>query len=336
MKTLIYISICFFSGFTSGQDLHSSNIQYLTQLYNPALTGLNNELDASISYRTKWRKLGSPFNAYSATIGSILKPYKRHRKGVFAIGGSLYNEQVSENSSVTSFTVSPTYYLRLTKKSNLSLGFNVGYFGVSFNVQNGSWESQHNGLLYDQTILSGEVFETTTQHSVYIGSGVIYTVKNKKDMKVLQIGGSLFHMNRHNISFTAFVESRLPIRKVEFVSVSVPFGKGYSYVEFKGLYQNQDLFNSLTYGAMLKMKLMDKSRYTNANSKQNSLYLGFGTYLRNRDAFILNLSLQKSNLKLGIAYDFTISNLKEANNKRGATEIQFWYSIPSFKNKGKS
>ena len=336
MKCLVYISICLFGITVNAQDLHSSNIQYLSQLYNSALTGLNNELDASVSYRTQWRKLGTPFNAYSATVGSVLQPYKRNKKGKFALGASLFREQTAVNSSVTSFTVAPTYHLKLTKYSSLSLGFNVGYFGLTFNEQNGSWESQHNGLFYDETILSGEVFETSTNHSFDIGSGLIYTLKNRRDMKIVQVGGSLFHLNKPTISFTSIEEDKLPIRKVAFASVAIPFGTSYSYVELKGLYQNQQHFKSLTYGAMLKVKLMEKALFTSSNSKQNSLYLGFGAYLRNNDAFILNLSLQKTNWKLGIAYDITTSKLKQANNKQGATEIQFWYSIPSFKNKAKS
>jgi len=87
---------------------------------------------------------------------------------------------------------------------------------------------------------------------------------------------------------------------------------------------------------MLKLKLMEKALFTSSNSKISSLYLGFGAFIRNQDAVILNLALQKTNWKLGIGYDITISKLKEANNRQGATEIQFWYSIPSFKNKRKS
>lgn len=322
-------------GFVSAQDLHSSNIQYLSQLYNPAFTGLNNELDASVSYRTQWRKIGSPFNAYSASVGSVLSPYKRNRKGQFAIGGNLYREQTASNSSVTSFAVTPTYHLKLNKNSRLSLGFNVGYIGLSMNEEDGTWESQHNGLHYDKSIWSGEVFQRTTDHSFEIGSGLIYTLKNRDDIKIIQVGGSLFHLNRPTISFTSNGDSELPIREVAFASVSIPFGKYYSYVEMTGLYQNQGNFSSLVYGAMVKLKLFDKAKFTSFNSKHNSLYLGFGTYLRNNDAVILNVSLQKSNWKLGFAYDITTSKLKEANNRQGATEIQFWYSIPSFKNKGR-
>ena len=316
-------------------DLHSSNIQYLSQLYNPALTGLNNELDASLTYRTQWRKLGSPFTAYAASFGSILKPFSKHRKGKFALGGNLYKEQMAANASCTSFSVSPTYHLKLTENSSLSLGFNIGYYGVSFNEANGSWESQHNGLYFDENIISGEVFQSATQHAFDLGSGLIYTLKNSWDMKIIQVGGSLFHLNKPNLSFTSAGQSKLPIRKVAFASVSIPFGKSFSYVELKGLYQNQQNFKSLTYGAMIKIKLLEKALFTSSNSKMNSLYLGFGAYIRQNDAFIINLSLQRVNWKLGISYDLTTSKLQEANNKQGATELQFWYTIPSFKDKGK-
>lgn len=330
MKRFIYI--CFIWVWGTGanaQDLHSSNIQYLSQLYNPALTALQNEMEVSLAYRTQWRKVGSPFNAFQATFGSRIQPYKKAKNGYFALGFNAYKEQMGEESSVVSFSVASTYHLKLSKQSTLSFGMNYGYYGIQFN-QSGTWESQHNGLFYDGNIISGESFELFNQNCFDLGSGLVFSINSRDKVNLFQLGASAYHLNKPNVSLSSTGVSQLPIRSVLFSSFTVPFGRGGSYFEAKGLYQNQHNFNSLTVGGRVKIKLKEKSVFTSSNSKVNSVYAGFGAYLRNKDAVIVNLSFQKTNWSASLAYDITVSSLKESNHSKGATEIQLWFTIPSF------
>lgn len=329
----IIINICFIwlcGTWVFTQDLHSSNIQYLSQLYNPALTALQNEMEVSLAYRTQWRKVGAPFNAIQATFGSRLNPYKRTRHGYLAMGFNAYKEQMGYSSSVVSFSVSTTYHLQMSKLATLSLGMNYGYYGAQFG-QEGKWESQHNGLFYDVNLTSGELIENFNQNCFDLGSGLVFSLNNRRKVNLFQVGLSMYHLNKPNFSLYGTGDSRLPIRSVLFSSITIPFGSSGSYFEGKGLYQNQNKFSSLTIGGRVKLKLKEKSLFTSSNSKVNSVYAGLGVYVRNNDAVLFNVSLQKTNWTASLAYDVTISSLKGANNHNGATEIQLWFTIPSFR-----
>ena len=236
---------------------------------------------------------------------------------------------MSQNASAISISINTAQHIRLTKLSSLSLGLNLGVYGTSFDEESGTWESQHNGLFYDENLASGEVFESNQQMSFDIGTGMVYAIQNRDhDTKLFQVGFSAFHLNEPDISFASDRSSRLPIRSVLFSSFAIPFGKGESYVEGSMLYQNQKKFNSFTIGAMVKTQLMEGAKTTSSNAKVNSLFLGLGMYVRGKDALIFNAQIQRTNWTASLAYDVTVSSLK--NSSKGAMEIQLSYTIPKY------
>ena len=331
MKNAIYTIIaCLLPIIGSAQDYHSSNIQNISQLYNPALVALKNDMNANVSYRTQWRAVGSPFAAIGASFASTVEPNHRKNESHLALGFDAYREQMSRQASVTSVSFTAAQHISITKFSSLSVGLNFGLYGTSFDEENGAWESQHNGLFYDENIASGEVFESNQQMNFDVGTGIVYAIQSRDhDIKLFQAGFSAYHLNQADISYSADGSTRLPIRTVLFSSFAVPFGKKGSYIEGSMLYQNQHKFNSFTIGAMAKTLLFEKSKTTSSNSTVQALYLGFGMYVRGKDALIFNAQIQKTNWTASLAYDITVSTLK--NNSKGAMEVQISYIIPKFK-----
>ena len=241
MKKFIYtILVCALPTIGNAQDYHSSNLQNISQLYNPALVALKNDMAANVSYRTQWRSVGSPFNAIGASFESTVEPTHRKNEAHFALGFNAYREQLSRQGSMASFSVNAAQHIRVTKYSSLSLGIGFGIFGTSFNEENGAWESQHNGLFYDENLPSGEVFESNQKTTFDIGTGMVYAIQSRDhDIKLFQVGLSAYHLNQPIISYTGTAVSRLPIRKVFFSSFAIPFeiGKRESYVEGSILYK---------------------------------------------------------------------------------------------------
>ncbi|MDG1334328.1 MAG: PorP/SprF family type IX secretion system membrane protein [Crocinitomicaceae bacterium] len=336
MKNSIYTIIitCLLPIIGSAQDYHSSNIQNFSQLYNPALVALKNDMTANVSYRTQWRSVGSPFNAIGASFASTVEPTHRKNEGHLALGFNAYREQLSRQGSVTSLSINAAQHIRISKYSSLSLGLGFGTYGRSFNEENGTWESQHNGLFYDENLASGEVFESNQKTTFDVGTGMVYAIQSRDhDVKLFQVGISAFHLNQPIVSYTSAGLTRLPIRTVLFSSFAVPFeiDKNESFVEGTILYQNQGKFNSFMIGGMVKTKLMEKAATTNSASKTNSLYVGAGMYLRGKDAFIFNLQVQRSNWTAALAYDATISSLK--NSSRGAVEFQLSCMLKKYSNR---
>lgn len=331
MKNYIILSlVCVWSMSSTAQDLHSSNLQNLSQIYNPALTALKNDVDATITHRTQWRSLSSPFTSMNASIGIVAQPKHREDQGYLAFGLNSYSEQMSNQASITSFSLNPTYHLPFTKKMMFSAGLNIGYYGTQINPEGGTWESQHNGLVYDPSIDSGEEFARTSTGNVDAGTGFLLSVKSDKiKARLFQVGFAAFHLNKPDISYLKDGSSKLPIRAVINASSAIPLGRKGSYIEVLGVYQNQLKFNSLTIGAMGKVKLAEKAATTSSVSKVKEIYAGLGMYVRNADAFILNATVQSTNFSASLAYDITVSNLKMANKSRGALELQLQFMIPS-------
>ena len=314
------------------QDYQTSNVQYLSLLHNPALVALNNEVEASVSYRSQWKKANAAFKTLGASFSSTLQPKRRQGKGYLATGVNLYKQQVNNLASTLSISLSTAYHLKLTKTSTLSMGIQLGYFGKQLNAEDGMWEVQHNGFEYDPSISSGENFNRANTGGFDSGAGMVYTFKKRK-VNLLQLGFAMYHLNKTKTSFLQNGRSRLPIRTSVFGSFSIPIGKKGAYIETKVIYQNQNKFSSLIIGAIAKIKLSEKAKTTSSISKLNEFYAGFGVYVRNKDAAIFNVLLQKSNWTAAFSYDLTTSSFKQANYGQGAVEIQLWYTIPSFQRK---
>jgi len=330
MKYSIFILfLCLFHSFVWAQDYHTSNIQNISQLHNPAVIGLRNDMEAGVSYRTQWRSVGSPFTAIGASFYSTTDPDHRKQDGHLTLGLNAYREQMSRTGSATSVTMNVAQHIALTKRSTLSLGMNFGVYARSINEENGMWESQHNGLFYDQNLASGEVFESTQRVRFDIGSGMVYSFRTRQQKPLVRAGFAAYHLNQPDISYTSSVVSVLPIRSVLFTSFVLPLGKKSPYsLEGTLLYQNQRKFHSFMIGGMVKAKLVEKVKTTSANAKLSSWDAGIGMYIRGKDAFIINAQLERSEWKASLAYDMTFSTLK--NHSKGAVEFQLSYTIPKY------
>jgi len=329
MKKLI-INIVFFMGYLSlfGQDLHSSNIQNITSNFNPALTALNYRVQAQIAYRSQWRKVGSPFVANCFNVGSNLSPFDKTKNGHLSLGLNFYNEQMSKVLTFTSFSVLTAYHLKLNQSMALSLGFNIGFIQLKIDPLKGSWESQHNGLYYDPNLNSGEIFTINKQLKFDIGSGIVYTYKPFSNLH-FQTGITAYHLNMPNISFTSNYQSKLPIRYVGFFTNKFQFSNDRVSIESQFLYQHQLKFNSIIFGSMVKLQLVEKSKFTSPYSKKSTLFAGLGLYYRSKDAFIINMTIQKNSWSFNLAFDVNVSNLKTVSNKRGAVELQLNFYLPN-------
>ena len=138
MKNLIYILILILHSAVFGQDLHSSNIQYLSTIYNPALTALKNETEGILTHRSQWRKVGSPYTANMVSFGTTLMPNRRKNQGYLALGFNGYNEQMNKTSSISSFVVNSAYHVYFTEQIKLSTGINAGYYGFKMDEAKGN------------------------------------------------------------------------------------------------------------------------------------------------------------------------------------------------------
>lgn len=313
------------------QDLHYSNIHSLTQQVFPEFAGLNSDLEASVYFRDQWKSIGSDFGAIGASFAMNMQPKLRSSKSHLAGGLTCYRERMNLNSSLTSVRMVLVQHQVLTRFSKMSVGLNMGFINAMFDPSQGSWGSQHNGLFFDPNAISGESFNRSGKTGLDIGTGILYSLKHKKaNFHAFQVGVSLQHINRPNLSVNNDRSGYLPIKWVGFSTFNLKMGNKGSTFQTAMLIQKQSTFITGVFGGIFKLKLDEKAKTTSSFSKIQETFFGFGGYYRTGDSFIASVMFQKSSFNLNFAYDFTLSTLKMYNYSRGAFEIQLQYTIPSF------
>lgn len=332
MKKQIIITIALtLSAWSYGQDLHTSNLNYLNSVHNPAMCAVNNAFEIATAYRTQWSAAGTPYNALSGSFGTNIFPGKKAHEGYMSIGANVYDEHLNGMYNVTTFSGIAAYHLPVHRGGQISTAISFGYYGHTFDRDVGSWASQHNGLFFDKNAPSGELLTTYSRSAFDVGTGMVYTLAGKKrGQKFVQLGIAAHHIGRPNMSFQADGEARLPLRMAIHGSSTINLNREKYTIEPMFLFQKQRTFQSLNLGVMGFMTLKETQKTTSEFGGINTYRLGLGLFVRNADAFIVNVALQKSKWSLGMAYDFTTSALKTFNQSRGGFEIQLKYAVPSF------
>lgn len=330
MRYLALIIIGFgFRGLT--QDINYSNVFSTTQLYNPALTALNNDFESSVIYRTQGRASNAVYNSFGASFASTLLPKRRKEQGNLTIGVNFYREQFNDKFSMTSILATTAYHFHIGKQTQFSAGINYGIFNVGLNPDGGQWASQHDGVRYNPNVPSGEVFSSGQITKLDVGSGLQLSQLSKKiSVPLFQFGYAAFHVNQPKLSTFSGVVNRLQIRSVFNTSIAFPLGIKGSYLQSTLSYQKQGKFQTTIVGMLAAIKLKEEAKSTSSYSNVNEWYGGIGWAIRSKDAFILNVFVQKSSFKLAFAYDFTISTLNQTNNSRGAAELILLFNVLSF------
>jgi len=130
------------------------------------------------------------------------------------------------------------------------------------------------------------------------------------------LGGSMYHINKHEETFTDtghyYMASRLTLQ----AGGMVPLGE-YNAFHFSAMHSRQaNAVNTVIGGAYMLNINPDEWSPTN-------LYLG--TWFRFGDAVIPYVGLEFGEFRVGASYDVNVSSLKPASNMRGGAEFSLIY-----------
>lgn len=304
----------------------------MTQMYNPALTASMYDFESSVSYRSHKVSNSKKLNSYGAAFGTTLFPNRRKNQGNLTMGMNMYHQSLNSQFSSTSVLGSASYHVFFAKASKFSVGLNYGLFSMGMNVEDGQWASQHDGSMYNSMLLSGENLERNQINKFDCGAGIQFSQTSKKIVVPLfQFGVALFHVNQPKLNFLNGSSNQLPIRTIVNSSFAIPLGKYGSFLQTSFAYQQQSKFKSTSVGIIANIKLSEAAKTTSSYGKINVWYAGIGFGIRSKDAFIINASVQKSNWKLVLAYDFNTSSYRNSATSKNAVEIILLYNIHSFK-----
>ena len=303
---------------------------------NPALTGLfAGQMRLTVNYRELYTSiLGN--QAYRTISAGAEMRYPVSRSDYAAFGLTALRDQVGESQFTrTQGALSGAYLKQLsggrsrTSGQYLVAGAQLGFGQRGFDWQK-LWFSEQffvddatRQAFVDYGASSGETFPSM-RTGLYLdfNAGLLwYTVNDENNS--FYVGGSIFHLNQPNISFTEDFNERLYRKFVGHLGGELPFGRtGFSLLPAAAVMSQGPAF-STTAGANL--------RFSSNEWREVALRAGAWAHVSNRleqkglDAIILSSVLELNQWQLGFSYDLTTSSLTRSNNARGAFEVSLIY-----------
>jgi type IX secretion system PorP/SprF family membrane protein len=315
MKNFIYTLLLLFPLLSFGQDAHFSMYQHLAVYLNPALTGMQQQSQAAIQYRSQWSSVAPAYETYAVQFQT--------RKSSWGWGGVLHNNSAGEASLASSGGwLSSAFHKALSSGNNsLSAGLGVGFIQKRFNPKNLLFESQYqDGVLIDD---NGEYFERASSQSIDFAVGANWNFEIPGTQHFgLQLGVNLAHLHQPKVNFFQAL-SALPAKRSVHLKANIGSASDIAFVPHL-LWQQQGVHEALLIGSQVSFPFAN-----------NQFFVGASTRLK--DAFILSTGLSTPNLDVHLSYDVNISNLKRATGGNGALELAVAYKFgeasrkPSFK-----
>jgi len=310
---LLFSSIC------SGQDIHWSQFNDNPLFQNPGNAGnFNGDYRFVGNYRNQWKSVTIPFSTLSFSADGRL--YNRPEIGY----GIVFFHDVSGDGKLRTieFQGNGSYLFKLTPDSlhTLRAGINIGMNHRQVNWDQLYFDNQFNGVIFDPTLPSGELFQTDRRTNFSIGTGAVYEYFiNKREKFTLGMG--FYNLNRPDQGFyneKVFRDIRFNLHGRGLYKLDIDW----DLVPGVNL-SLQGKYRELILGSSVKYTLIDRL------GTYRAVYGGI--WYRNRDAAILTVGMDYQSWFAGISYDINFSKLVPASNARGGIEFAVRYILNHFK-----
>lgn len=279
----------------SQQDAQFSQNMFNHLLVNPGYAGSGNAINASAIIREQW--IGWEGNP-KTTVFSVHSPFKPF--GINSgIGINILDDKIGFESNMG---INLSYaYKRVIGPGNLGIGLNIGLVNKSIE---GEWsipESDlHTPASSDPAIPSGK----ESDMGFDLGFGAFYSFDK------FYAGISVAHLLEPTIDYGLTAKSKL--------SRHYYFTGGYSFQLKNPLFEIMPSIFIKSAGGSVQYDINGLLQY-------NKKFWG-GVSFRLQDALVVMGGMKLGNgLKFGIAYDFTLSEIRAYSN--GSVEVMVGYSM---------
>lgn len=338
MKRILIICllfICFKSAYS--QDIHFSHITYSPIYTNPAFTGFfDGNLRLYTNYRSQYYNL-TGISGIQTIYGSadMRINFGPWCKDYIGVGLVAFNDRLGANKlNTTNLTLSAAYSKAMGKKRNhvLNTGFSFSYFQrkIDGDVSGLQFGSQHNGLIFDPNLVSGEFVPDAIMRNMDLSVGVLYfaNLSKKTDM----YGGfSVAHILQPNFGPIETAGEILPRRYSAQIGMTQRFSKKLSMAPVLFL-NHQNKVMDITTGALFRNVLYD------AEGSETALIAGLYTRLYSTpvkafdlESMIFLLGVEYSKVRFTFGYDANLNKLKSATRAQGAFEVSLRFITDMFK-----
>ncbi len=305
---------CSFSLF--GQDAHFSQFYTTPLLLNPGMTGhIEGKYRLNLNYKRQWvgvQKNGL-YNtpAISFDFNARTKKDARHS---FGLGLAVVNDLGSSDNRLSNLNAILSggghFNIDKNEKHFISLGIGGGISHRRLKQENMTFASQFNGQILDQALPSGEQMENTAFSNIETRVGLVYAAyPSAKTM--LKIGGSVMHVAKMKESVYGLSDER-PYRYTGHMEM-------YYSINPKIAIQPYLLFMSQANA----MEIVGGSNVHFTFGFDNAFFIGAG--YRYNDAAIGTIGLDFKNMRVGLSYDVTTTDLGGVTRGNSDFEISFQY-----------
>jgi type IX secretion system PorP/SprF family membrane protein len=258
---------------------------YANPLYlNPAFAGSTGCPRFALNYRNEWPQLTGNYVTYSASYDS----YFKNINGGFGVLAT-HDQQGQGTINTSMLGLVYSYHITLSRKWKMMIGARASWYQKFLDWNKltfGDMIDPRRGFIYS----TGDVPRGGSRGFFDASAGML--IFNKSFFA----GFAAHHLNMPNESMIVG-NSPMPIRLTAHMGAEIPIGKKSKYTSTTSImpnfiYQYQNGFQELSIGTYVKHGAFSA-----------------GTWLRNRDAFILTIGINTGSFKLGYSYDVTISKL---------------------------
>jgi len=301
------------------QDIHWSQFNDIPLFQNPGNAGqFNGDYRFVANYRNQWKSVTVPFSTFS--VSADARSYQNKNLGY----GVLFFHDVTGDGKLRTVEIqgNASYLFKLSNDSTHTIrpGINIGMNHRQVNWDQLYFDNQFNGVSFDPSLPTNELYQTARRTNFSIGAGAVYEYYRNKREK-LSAGLGLYNINRPDQGFYGEKINR-DIRMNLFVKALYKLDVDWDLVPAIN-FSVQGKYRELMLGSSVKYTLIDRL------GTYRAVYGGL--WLRNRDAACLTVGMDYQAWFAGISYDINFSKLVPASNARGGIEFAVRYILNHFK-----
>lgn len=317
------------TGSAKAQDVHFTQFDASPLLLNPANTGaFNGEVRASAIYRDQWRSVvgASAFKTYAASVDMpIIRDISVD--DYLAAGLQLYNDRAGDgNLNNFSALLSVAYHKFLGQdgKKVLTVGLQGGYSSKNLDLSKLYFGDEFQEGTFNPGTSAEWGWLTTNTNSFTVNAGISYAQAVSEKFG-FTLGAGVNNINQPLESFDrreASSEVGLGMRYTGQLGAIIGIGDKLS-LRPAVLLQSQQTAMEIIAGNEFNLKIGSDYELPTAPA------VFAGVWYRHEDAIMVTGGIEFKGFRVGVAYDYNTSDLKNASNGNGGFEISLRYVAPS-------
>lgn len=304
---------------------------YASGMYlNPALAGVENNVQLGINHRSQWSAIDMPFKTSQLSFIYPLVHHATRSKSEGGLGFSILHDQAGPHGEFQTQSISGggAYNFHLNKRGSvLAVGGQISGMQTRINSSGFMWSSQYvAGYGFDsnqegESLAMNEKIFTPVFSS---GAMLYHAIRNSSGQRITVYQGlAISNVQRSKSFFYSKTSASVPIYKMH-GGMSIPLSDNFDVSpNYLIQYQSDLQFNAGGYAGY---------RLKNIASKVGSCRLLFGLWYRWRDAFIISSGFESARWNFGFSYDTNRSYLGRNLGNVNAYEVSLTYKISGANN----